>query len=88
MFASLLSHKHPSPQVLRKTLLGHRWTAQELLDNGLVDALSGAELIQDPGKGPQGRDLLQVAVDIAEREGAKVGAGGGAWGGIKVRILR
>jgi hypothetical protein len=54
------------------------------MHNGLVDALAGAELVQDPGKGGQGKDLLQVAVEIAEREGAKVGAGGGAWGGIKV----
>lgn len=51
-----------------------------------MDAVAGDDSVQNTGKDGEGNGVLQLSKDIAEREGAKVGGGGGAWGGIKVSI--
>ena len=69
-FSSILKLRIPHPTHLRDTLLAKRWTQAELLQAGLVDE------VVDGGK------LMNVAVERAVKEGAKIGAG--AWGAIKV----
>jgi len=69
-FSHILKLRIPHPPHLRDTLLAKRWTQAELLQAGLVDE------VVDGGK------LLNVAVERAVIEGAKIGAG--AWGTIKV----
>jgi hypothetical protein len=62
-----------SANVLRKTLLGHRFTAPELLEEGIVD-----EIV--PGK-----QLQERAIAFGNEIGQK--SKGGSWGEMKVRPL-
>jgi enoyl-CoA hydratase/carnithine racemase len=62
-----------SANVLRKTLLGHRFTAPELLEEGIVD-----EIV--PGK-----QLQERAIAFGNEIGQK--SKGGSWGEMKVRLL-
>ena len=59
-----------SANVLRKTLLGHRFTAPELLEEGIVD-----EIV--PGK-----QLQERAIQFGNEIGVK--SKGGSWGEMKV----
>lgn len=60
----------PKPVDLRNTLLGVRFNQKDLLGMGLIDE------IVDEAK------LLQRAMDVAAKEGEKVGHG--VWGSLKV----
>lgn len=62
-----------SANVLRKTLLGHRFTAPELLEEGIVD-----EIV--PGK-----QLQERAIAFGNEIGQK--SKGGSWGEMKVSLL-
>jgi hypothetical protein len=60
----------PSPALLRKCGLGHRFTPPELLKEGLVDEIVDGGMV------------ISRAVEIGQVEGGKVG--NGSWGGMKV----
>lgn len=82
-FGPLLSLRIPHPPALRDTLLARRWTQAEALKLGILD-----EVIDDKDEklksGETGK-LMQRAMEVAQREGEKVGSG--AWGPIKVSSL-
>jgi hypothetical protein len=64
-----LSHAR-SANVLRKTLLGHRFTAPELLEEGIVDEIVPAKSLQER------------AIQFGNEIGPK--SKGGSWGEMKV----
>ena len=70
-FAALLKLKFANPTDLRDTLLAKRWTQSELLERKLIDEIAPPD------------QLMSKAVELAKREGSKVGSG--VWGQIKVR---
>lgn len=59
-----------SANILRKTLLGHRFTAPELLEEGVVDEIVPAKQLQER------------AIQFGNEIGVK--SKGGSWGEMKV----
>ncbi|KAJ9127387.1 hypothetical protein QFC24_000794 [Naganishia onofrii] len=66
-----LSHTR-SANILRKTLLGHRFTAPELLEEGIVDEIVPADQLQER------------AIQFGNEIGVK--SKGGSWGEMKVSV--
>jgi len=73
LFAALLRYRMPSPALLRKCGLGHRFTPPELLKEGLVDEIVDGGMV------------ISRAVEIGQVEGGKVG--NGSWGGMKSEMF-
>lgn len=71
-FCVILKNKCVSPRVLQQTAIeGYRFTPQELLDNGMVNALASST-----------KELITLATEIGEEQGLR--ASSGVLGLIKV----